>query len=115
MRWRIYRSISQREFNGALGGTAVALLNCMARRRTRREFAGAPDAKSRTVRPMRTVAHEMERLGVRWSAEDDDSVAYFDWANWMTVSPNDSDYEAVSLKARGVEGCLLVHRALALK
>ena len=85
----------------------------MAKGRTLREFAVMTDAKTRTARLLRTVANELERLGVRWNADEDESVTYSDWANWMTVSPSDSEYEAVTLKApRGISGCLLVHRAL---
>ena len=71
------------------------------------------DAKTRTVRLLRTVANELERLGVRWNEQEDAGGAAFDFASWMTVSPSDSEYEAVQLKSsRGVEGCLLVHRAV---
>ena len=85
----------------------------MAKRRTLREFAGITDAKSRTARLLRTVANELERLGVRWNVDEDESVVYSDWANWMTVSRSDSEYEAVTIKApRGISGCLLIHRAL---
>jgi hypothetical protein len=85
----------------------------MARRRTLREFAGTTDAKTRTARLLRTVANELERLGVRWNEQEDAGTAFFDFASWMTLSASDSDYEAVSLKApRGIKGCLLVHRAV---
>jgi hypothetical protein len=79
-------------------------------KRTVRELVGMTDAKARTARLLRTVAHELERLGVRCNAEEDDSVAYFDWAIWMAVPANDSEYEAVKLKTDGFKGHLLVHR-----
>lgn len=83
----------------------------MSRRRTLRKFAGVTSAKNRTTRLLRTVANELERLGVRWNATAED--AYLDLANSMTVSPSDSDFEAVSLDTpRGIRGCLLVHRAI---
>jgi hypothetical protein len=85
----------------------------MAKRRTLREYAVMADAKTRTTRLLRTVANELGRLGVRWNADEDESVTFFDWANWMTVSPADSDYEAVSISTpRGIRGCLLIHRDL---
>ncbi len=71
------------------------------------------DAKTRTERLLRSVANELERLGVRWHEQEDAGTAFFDFASWMTVSPSDSDYAAVKLKApRGIECCLLVHRAV---
>lgn len=86
----------------------------MPRRRALREFAGATDdAKTRAARLLRTVANEFERLGARWHEQEDAAAAYFDFARWMTVSPSDSDYEAVMLNApRGIRGWLLVHRAV---
>ena len=85
----------------------------MAKQRTLREYVGMTEAKTRATRLLRTVANELERLGVRWNADEDESVTFFDWANWMTVSPADSDYEAVTLNTpRGIRGCLLIHRDL---
>ena len=85
----------------------------MVKQRTLRKFAGLNNATARTARLLRTVANELERLGVRWSSDEDESVTYFDWANWMTVSPKDSEYEAVTLNApRGITGCLLGRHVL---
>ena len=78
-----------------------------------RRFARLTGGNGRTARLLRTVANELERLGVRWKAADEDSATYFDWANWMALSPADADYEAVTLEApRGITGWLVVHRAL---
>lgn len=78
-----------------------------------REFVGATDANSRTGRLLRTVANELQKLGVRWTPTDDENTAYAEWVDWMTVSPADRDYEAVTLDAPcGIRGCLVVHRAV---
>jgi hypothetical protein len=78
-----------------------------------REFVAMTDAKSRTARLLKTVANELQRLGVRWTAPDDEGTAYAELLDSMTVSPADSDYEAMRLDSpRGVRGCLLVHRAV---
>jgi hypothetical protein len=82
-------------------------------KRTVREFAAVNSANSRTARLLRSVANELQRLGVRWSADEDESTAFADWATWMAVPAEDAEYKAVTLKApRGFRGCLLVHRAV---
>ena len=112
-RWKSCRWTCRRGFEGVAAGIPVAFLNDMKATRTMRRFAGLASGNGRTARLLRTVANELERLGVRWNAADEESANYFDWATWMTLSPADADYEAVTLKApRGISGCLLVHRAV---
>jgi hypothetical protein len=83
------------------------------RRGSIRKFASVSSASSRAARLLKTVANELQRLGVRWTAPDDDQTVYSEWADWMTLSPADHQYEAVTLSApRGIRGCLLVHRAV---
>ena len=84
----------------------------MPKRRTMREFVAASNASTRAARLLRTVANELQRLGVRWTPPEDDHTAYAEWLDWMTVSAADRDYEALRLDARGIRGCLVVHRAV---
>jgi hypothetical protein len=85
----------------------------MSKEPTKREFADANGITSRTARLFRTVANELERLGVRWNSVEEESVTYMDWANWMGLSPTDAEYRAVELKGpRGIHGCLFVHQAV---
>lgn len=83
------------------------------RRRTMREFAGVSGASGRAARLLKTVANELQRLGVRWTLPHDDQTVSTEWVDWVTLSPADREYEAVSLSApTGIRGCLLVHRAV---
>jgi hypothetical protein len=81
----------------------------MSKRREERRFGSASDTESCIARLFRTVAQELERLGVRWPSSDDEAETdrNFDLFAWIAFAPRESDYQSVRLRApRGARaGC----------
>ena len=87
----------------------------MSKRQEKRRF-GASDTESRTARLFRTVAHELERLGVKWPSGDgeaDSADRNSDLLAWIAAAPRESEYQSLKLRApRGCTGWLLIHRSV---
>jgi hypothetical protein len=88
----------------------------MRKRQEKRRFSTGSDTASRTARLFRTVAHELERLGVRWPSGDGEAESAdrnSDLLAWIAATPRESEYQSLKLRApHGCTGWLLIHRSV---